>query len=129
MNPRLPAAFFMVIVSLIGAASCQHEPCAAFPRADEGRAVGRADSSPAPRCAPDDLACRPIPAASFHGCYRPASPRRALFSIEATDPIDCAADGDCVLGGCGTACVSYLTPPMTSTCVLPGWMTGDLLCG
>jgi hypothetical protein len=82
---------------------------------------------PVPRCAAADLDCGPelLPGQ----CYRPSARRKA---VGVHDPFragfPCTYDGECVLGGCGNACVGYTTPPFASTCELqPG--LEHALCG
>ena len=77
-------------------------------------------SAPGPRCAPDDLACEPLPygaACVEKTDYDPQGKRTIVRAGGGTDA-PCAHDGECTIGGCGNECVPTSDIPLPGTCQL-----------
>lgn len=72
-----------------------------------------------PRCASDDPACGPQPGGSLApGRVAPVEPLRcpSPAAIDSYDRGSCRHDGECMISGCGNACVQWSLVPRRSLC-------------
>ncbi len=76
-----------------------------------------------PRCQPGDPQCGPI---TYQGArYVPSRSRTPVYGLRGGA---CAHDGDCLLGGCGNECQSWVEPEVESLCIGSSKLS-DAFCG
>jgi hypothetical protein len=120
-------------VVVLECVSCAREPCQKLTGYwGSPEAWRKHEDEPRPRCAAADPSCGPEPASRLDGaCYRPSAERRRV-------PLDtpgkggqqnpCVHDGECLIAGCGNACVNYERRDLTTTCEDPGYLD-EAFCG
>lgn len=120
------------VVLVVQCISCA-EPCRPLARHSPPRdASSLGDDEPRPRCDPAEQTCGPEPVGRVDEvCFRPNAERELLppgtggFS----EADRCAHDGECVIAGCGNACVGYRRQEIITVCLGYDWLDEDAFCG
>jgi hypothetical protein len=88
---------------------------------------------PKPRCRAEDPECGPEPVRDGQPvCFKPAAARKRLppgYEPAARGRSSCSHDGECLIAGCGNACVPYPFSQVETNCEGYAWLDDRALCG
>jgi hypothetical protein len=90
---------------------------------------------PKPRCSAEDPQCGPEPVRDGEPvCFEPMAPRERLppgdeLPAPPARGSVCSHDGECLIAGCGNACVRYPFSRVETNCKGFAWLDDRALCG
>jgi hypothetical protein len=111
------------------------EPCKSIVRASPRAPseISQISDEPRPRCSSNDPECGPEPVERSEAvCYRPLATRERLppgQGRRGASANRCSHDGECLIAGCGNACVGYRLAEIETNCIGYDWLDEDALCG